>query len=443
MKASFRFNIENTVLIKCETIYSERDPSASEQTIEPECTDLAVPEGITKIGREAFSFIHHVRQIILPEGITEIDMVAFENSSLESITFPSSLRKISGNAFLGCKNLKKVQISDIAAWCSIEFTDTLNWTFYRTINDAILYIHDKPVVDLLITADTDRVSKDAFSGYRKLRSVRMEEGVRAISNSAFSDCTALESVSLPDSVTSLGRSAFSRCESLREVRLPSMIEEIPDYFFYECRQLSSIAIPDTVRTVGEYAFAGCTDLREITIAETVRITNLNAFADCPIDPAMLPKSYQERYCSIYTVCEEDVSEIRITYNETVCYFRKVQYDLSTARKIRKDASIWRLHSIHWDDDAWPRHTKGTSEDEISKLMSNKGGKPLDHEAIYVKDGLFGGFLFNSRYDRDLDGFVSLSGQCTPVVYYCSSSVHGYDHSYTSYAEQWAFPVKVD
>ncbi len=443
MKVSFQFIIEDTVLVKCKTIYSERDPSTAKQTIEPEWTDLVVPEGITIIGKEAFWFIDHVCHIILPEGVKEIGPYAFYRCSLERITLPSSLQKIAGDAFLRCSNLKMIQISDIASWCRIEFRSVYGHTFFKSINRAAFYIHDKPMEDLIIPADTDFVSSCVFKGYEKLRSVRIEEGVRSIYPSAFSECTALESASLPDSVTFLGSSVFRECESLREVRLSSMVQEIPEYLFFQCKQLSSITIPDAVKTIGKLAFAGCTSLCKITIGDTVQIKDLNVFVDCPIDPAMFPKSYQERYCSIYTVCEEDVSELKCSCGETVRCFRKEEYDLSTARKIRNDAFGWRLHRIIEDDDAAPIYPIKTSEEKILELMRNRGGNPLDQETIYVKDGYFGGFLYEAQYNGDINRFVSLSGQCMPVMYECDSSIHGYDHSYTTTIEDWAFPLETE
>ena len=63
------FKIENGVLENC--------------TEEPGVTVVVVPEGVTKIGSEAFTGL----------------------SSLESITLPDSVTQIGWSAFSGCKNL--------------------------------------------------------------------------------------------------------------------------------------------------------------------------------------------------------------------------------------------------------------------------------------------------------------------------------------------------
>ena len=55
-------------------------------------------------------------------NVTGIGANAFENcSGLTSVTIPSSVTKIDKDAFKDCSGLKSVNISDLAAWCNIDF----------------------------------------------------------------------------------------------------------------------------------------------------------------------------------------------------------------------------------------------------------------------------------------------------------------------------------
>ena len=47
-----------------------------------------------------------------PEGLEKIDLNAFEETELENIEFPASLRTIAQGAFNGCKSLKTVKFNE-------------------------------------------------------------------------------------------------------------------------------------------------------------------------------------------------------------------------------------------------------------------------------------------------------------------------------------------
>ena len=64
------------------------------------------------IGREAFYGCRCLRTIDLPNGLEEIGLRVFRESGLESITMPSSVRTICQSAFCKCPNLKRVMLNE-------------------------------------------------------------------------------------------------------------------------------------------------------------------------------------------------------------------------------------------------------------------------------------------------------------------------------------------
>ena len=70
---------------------------------------IVIHEGVTKIDQETFKGMNYQKiEVELPDTLTEIGEGAFENSSLEYIVLPESLKKLGIYAFAGINNIKKV-----------------------------------------------------------------------------------------------------------------------------------------------------------------------------------------------------------------------------------------------------------------------------------------------------------------------------------------------
>jgi len=222
-------------------------------------TSFTLPDKLEIIGGNAFSNCYKLASITIPEGVTDIGGGAFSYcSSLTSITIPKGVTDIGGGAFSGCVNIRKVNISDISAWCKIKFgSETANPLYYA----YKLYLNDVLVTDVTFPNNITSVGNYAFYNCISLTSVTVPKGIEGIGISAFCNCNKLTSISIPDSIKSIEYSAFSNCSKLTDIVIPDGVTSIGTYAFSDCSSLINITIPESAESVGAHAFDGCNNIK--------------------------------------------------------------------------------------------------------------------------------------------------------------------------------------
>ena len=136
-----------------------------------------IPEGVTSIGKFAFSGCSGLNSICIPHSVTSIGFRAFSDcTGLTSIGIPSSVTNIE-ELFVNCTSLTSISIPSSIA----------------IIGDYM------------------------FAGCKSLTKIIIPSGVTNIGDYAFEGCTSLTSISIPSSVTSIGFDAFCECDNLTDV----------------------------------------------------------------------------------------------------------------------------------------------------------------------------------------------------------------------------------
>lgn len=152
-----------------------------------EIKDLVIPDDITLIKDLAFYGCFGLTSVTIPNSVTKIGNFAFSDCwGLAEVIIPNSVTEIGYSAFYGCGGLKEVNISDLSAWCKIEFG---SYDANPLCLAQYLYLDGEEIKNLVIPDDITLIKNYAFCGYEGLSSVVIPNSVTEIGHDTFNGCS--------------------------------------------------------------------------------------------------------------------------------------------------------------------------------------------------------------------------------------------------------------
>lgn len=250
-------------------------------------TSITLPSSMTSIGGWAFYSCTDLTSITIPENskLTSIGDCVFQNcSSLTSVTIPKCVTRIGNGAFSGCSNLAEVRITDIGAWCNIDF---INYNSNPLYFAGKLYLNGKLATNVVIPNSITELKRYVFYNGSNIASVVIPSSVMVIGQNTFYGCTNLKDVTFEDGdeVCSLylyqslfGSSSLERVYVGRNLEFSTTNANYAP--FYNQTALETVVIGNVHTAIGSNAFYGCTNLRELTIGSSIASIGNSAFAGC-------------------------------------------------------------------------------------------------------------------------------------------------------------------
>ena len=213
-------------------------------------TSVVIPEGVTTLTFELFSYCDQLTSVTIPEGVTTMERgVFYEDDLLNGVVLPSTLTTIGYHAFGRCIGLTAITIP-----ANVSIIDEY----------AFQYCSNLETVDLKPQTMTT-IGRNAFDSCEKLTAFHVPEGITTLGEAVFYGCKAMQELSLPSTLTSIGYRTFYNCISLPSVTIPEGVTTIGNEAFHYCKLLGGdITLPAGLTSLGSYAFAGCENVESVT-----------------------------------------------------------------------------------------------------------------------------------------------------------------------------------
>lgn len=255
---------------------------------------------VTKIADSAFSGNEKLTSVTIPSGVRSIGGNAFENCvDLADITISMGVTGIGDYAFGGCESIKSIEIPN-------SVLDMGDFTFWGCSG----------LEEIVLSKSLTEIGDHLFAYCKKLKTITIPDGVESIGSGAFMECSELESVDIPDSLTTILSNSFASCKALKSITIPAKCTNVflENHIFDDCDSLAEInvargnskytsiggavytidrktlvvfptgkesaALPSGVTTIGNNAFYSNKALNSVTMPESVTSIGKEAFLGC-------------------------------------------------------------------------------------------------------------------------------------------------------------------
>lgn len=183
----------------------------------PDLQSVSLPSSLRRISAGMFFNCKQLVAVSIPvdANLGAIEKLAFAGcSSLASFELPASVSEIEETAWMGCTSLKDFLLHDENSYLHVD-----HGALYDCHGVLLHYSAAKADKRYEVQFGTLKVGSAAFSGNPYIEEVELPITVDLISDGAFKNCASLRKVQFAGEITAIGRHAFEQCPNLAKITL--------------------------------------------------------------------------------------------------------------------------------------------------------------------------------------------------------------------------------
>lgn len=249
---------------------------------------VTLPSSLRRIGSTAF-YLSNLPAITLPDGLVQIDNSVFNATLLTTLHIPASVTAIYGSPAPSCLNLTEITVDpanpDYSAQDGVLYDkakETLiqypagNTRSSFSVPEGVKVLRRKSMESALhlssltLPASLEQINSEALIGL-KITALTISAGVQVIENSALSGMSALSEFSV-----AAENQFFSAQDGVLFDKNKTVLVQYPGG-----NSRTSYTVPDTVTEIASGAFRGIHTLATVTLPEGVQIIRTLAFYGSP------------------------------------------------------------------------------------------------------------------------------------------------------------------
>ena len=243
------------------------------QCVDRDLEEYTIKDGTVTLADELFESSQG-NAFHIPASVEQIGNRAFAYTQIKALPEMLGLKRIGGEAFYGCKNLKKLTIPETVEYIGGRaFYGCSNiWSLtYNAINAECESFMEPnaPLEKIVMGGKVRRLPNVIFSG-REFTEVTLPACLERIDESAFYGCKNLTTINLSDSIRYIGDNAFYGCSSLKNIHWSLRLTTIGSRAFRQTA-LETISLPEGVTSVGDGAFYICPFAKTVYIPSTANV----------------------------------------------------------------------------------------------------------------------------------------------------------------------------
>ena len=233
----------------------------------PSLTSVEIGDSVTSIGDRAFYNCDGLTSVEIPDSVTSIGSSAFSScSSLESIEIGDGVTSIGYAAFDVCYSLKNVYITDLEAWCNIDFqrNDYSSFSSNPFIFADNMYLNGIKLTELHIPSSFSSIGQYAFYCNDWIEKLYIPKNVTKILPYAFCGCGNVDEIYYEGSVDDWDRVAVGTYNEIFDTAT-MYFDYVPESsrVFFDANTTDEVTgMPETKLAFGTFTIPSETPVRE-------------------------------------------------------------------------------------------------------------------------------------------------------------------------------------